>query len=164
MPRGPGQGEALATWALWSLVTLAVLVTYSRLEPERLYHVSREGLPGGLSRSLTLVNFPIALAAIGLVLVAVAALPRGAWWVAAPAIALCATVPLFVDQADLDARVGNAVPALGVAITAGLTAAAGGRAGGTRPWSGDLPARAPAVKCKVPAHTGAVDAAHRSPG
>jgi hypothetical protein len=117
-----------------------VLVTYSRLEPGRLYHVSREGVAGGLSRSLTLVNFPIALAAIALVLVAVAALPRAAWWAAGPAIALCATVPFFVDQADLDARVGNAVPAVGVALAVGLTVAAVGRAGASaaprRRWDG----------------------------
>lgn len=135
-----GQGEALATWTLWAVVTLVVLVTYSRLDPERLYHVSREGMAGGLSRSLTLVNFPIALAAIALVLVAAAALPRAAWWVGGPAIALCATVPVFVDQADLDARVGNAVPALGVALAAGLTVAAARRAGASvaprRRWDG----------------------------
>ena len=76
MARGPSQGEALATWALWGLLTAVVLVTYSRLDPAETYHVSREGLAGGLSRSVTLVNFPIALVAIALVLVAVSALPR----------------------------------------------------------------------------------------
>jgi len=119
-------------------VTAAVLVTYSRLDPAETYHVSHEGLAGGLSRTLTLVNFPIALVAIALVLVAMAVLPRTAWWIAAPAIALCATVPLFVDQDDLDARWGNALPALGVVIALGLTAAATGRAGAAfaprRPW------------------------------
>jgi len=33
----PGQGDALAAWALFAAVTLAVLVTYSRLEPSELY-------------------------------------------------------------------------------------------------------------------------------
>ncbi len=138
MARSPSQGEALATWALWGLMTAVVLVTYSRLDPAETYHVSREGLAGGLSRNVTLVNFPIALVAIALVLVAVSALPHSAWWAAGPSILLCATIPWFVDQSNLDAHWGNAVPALGVAIAAGLTTAATRRAGGsfapTRPW------------------------------
>ena len=71
----PGQGEALAGWALWAVVALAVLVTYSWVDPAELYHVSNEGLEGGLSRAAVLLNFPIALVAIAFVLVAVAALP-----------------------------------------------------------------------------------------
>jgi hypothetical protein len=136
--RGPSQGEALATWALWGLVAACVVVTYSRLDPAVTYHVSREGVAGGLSRAVTLLNFPFALVAIGLVLVAVASLPRRAWLAAAPAIALCATIPLFNDQANLDARWGNAVPALGVTIAAGLTVAATRGAGSSfaprQPW------------------------------
>ena len=132
------QGEALATWALWGAITLGVLVTYSRIEPDELYHVSGGGLAGGLSRALVLVNFPIALVAIALVLVAVAALPRAAWWAGAPAILLCATIPWFVHQADLDARPGNVVAALGVAIAGVLTVLAARRAGSSfaprRPW------------------------------
>ena len=123
------QGEALATWALWGAITLGVLVTYSRVEPDELYHVSGRGLEGGLSRALVLVNFPIGLVAIALVLVAVAALPRAAWWAGALAIVLCATIPWFVHQADLDARPGNVVPALGVAIAGVLTVLAARRAG-----------------------------------
>jgi hypothetical protein len=138
MAPGPSQGEALATGALWVLVTTVVLVTYSRLDPAETYHVSRDGLAGGLSRSVTLVNFPIALVAIALVLAAASALPRSAWWAAAPAIVLCATIPWFVDQSNLDAHWGNALPALGVAIAGGLTAAATRRAGKSfaprRPW------------------------------
>jgi hypothetical protein len=134
----PSQGEALATWGLWGAVTIAVLVTYSWVDPAETYHVSRDGLAGGLSRGLTLVNFPIALVAIALILVAVAALPRAAWWAAGPAILLCATIPWFVDQDDLDARWGNVIPALGVAIAGVLTAAATRRAGASfsprRPW------------------------------
>jgi hypothetical protein len=110
-------------------MTVAVLVTYSRIDPSVTYNVSREGLAGGLSRSVTLLNFPIALVAIALTLLAVAALPRGAWWAAVPAIASCATIPWFVDQGDLDARWVNAIPALGVLIAGGLTAAAMSRVG-----------------------------------
>lgn len=127
--RRPGQGEALATWAVWGAMALAVVVTYSRIDPADTYNVSREGLAGGLSRTATLLNFPIALVAIALALLAVASLPRAAWWAAAPAIALCATIPWFVDQSDLDARWVNAIPALGVLVAGGLTTAAANRAG-----------------------------------
>ncbi|MBA3434728.1 MAG: hypothetical protein H0U08_11630 [Actinobacteria bacterium] len=119
-----GQGEALATWVFWCLVTLAVLVTYSRLEPVELYHTSEDGVRGGLGRALVLLNFPVALVAVAITLVAVAALSRAAWWAAAPGIALCAVVPAVVDQDDLDAKWGNALPALGVLIAFALTLAA----------------------------------------
>ena len=138
--RSPGQGEALAAWAIWGTTTLAVLVTYSRIDPADTYNVSRDGLAGGLSRALTLVNFPIALVAIALALLATAVLPRAAWWAAAPAIVLCATIPWFVDQDDLDARWVNAIPAVGVLAALGLTVAAVRRAGTSfaprRPWDG----------------------------
>jgi len=115
-----------------------VLVTYSWVDPVETYHVSHDGLAGGLSRALTFVNFPIALVAIALTLIAVAALPAAAWWAAAPAIGLCATIPWFVDQDDLDARWVNAIPALGVLVALGLTVAAARRAGAAlaprRPW------------------------------
>jgi hypothetical protein len=131
VPERPGQGEAIATWGIWALVLLAIVVTYARLPPAETYHVSREGLPGGLSRSVVELNFPIALVAIALTLVAVASLPARAWWAAAPAIALCAVTawPGVVDQDDLDARWVNAAPALGVALALALTAAAARRAG-----------------------------------
>jgi hypothetical protein len=65
------------------------------------------------------------------VLVAVDSLPRAAWAVAVPAIALSAVVawPGVVDQDDLDARLVNVIPALGVALALGLTVAAARRAG-----------------------------------
>jgi hypothetical protein len=136
--RSPSQGEALATWALWVVLAACVVVTYSRLDPQETYHVSREGIAGGLSRALTLVNFPIGLVAIALVLIAVAALPARAWLAGAPAIALCATIPWLVDQDNLDAHWGNTIPAVGVSIAAVLTAAATTRAGSSfaprRPW------------------------------
>ena len=115
-----------------------VLVTYSWVDPVETYHVSHDGLAGGLSRALTFVNFPFALVAIAVTLIAVAALPAAAWWAAAPAIGLCATIPWFVDQDDLDARWVNAIPALGVLVALGLTVAAARRAGAAlaprRPW------------------------------
>jgi len=124
-----GNGEALVTWAIWFAITLGVFATYSRVDPAELYHVSHDGLVGGLSRSVTLVNFPVALVAIALVLVAMASLPRTGWWAAGPAIVLCATIPWVVDQDDLDARWANGIPALGVLVALGLTAAAVSRSG-----------------------------------
>ena len=129
--RRPGQGEALASWALWASTTTAVVVTYSRLDPAELYHTSHEGIVGGLSRAVVLLNFPIALVAIGLALVGVAALSPSARWAAGPAIALCAVVawPGVVDQADLDARAVNAIPVAGVVFALTLTLAAALRVG-----------------------------------
>ena len=95
MGRATSQGEALFTWLLWAAIAACVVVTYGRLDPAETYHVSREGVGGGLSRAVTFVNFPIALVAIALALVALAALPVRAWWAAVPAIALCA-----MPQAD----------------------------------------------------------------
>ena len=122
-----------------------ILVTYWRLDPDTraatddLYHVSGNGPVGGLSRVLVELNFPVAIVALLLALVAIDALPRRAWLVAVPAIALWAVVawPGVVDQDDLDARLVNAVPAIGVALVLGLTLAASARAGND--FAGRLP-------------------------
>jgi len=125
----PGQGEALAVWAMWGAVSLAVLVTYTWVDTDELYNVSREGLGGGIGRSVVLFNFPIAFVAVATTIVAVAALPMRAWLLAAPAIASCALVPFVVDEDDLDVRPANAIPALGVLVALALTIVAARRAG-----------------------------------
>jgi hypothetical protein len=125
----PGQGEALAVWAMWGVVSLALLVTYSWVDTDELYNVSRQGLGGGLGRSVVLFNFPIAFVAVATTLVAVAALPKRAWLAAAPAIASCALVPFVVSEDDLDVRPANAIPALGVLVALALTIVAVRRAG-----------------------------------
>ena len=90
---GAFQGEPLVVWAMWAVVLAMIFVTYGRLPPDTpeatddLYHVSGNGLAGGLSRVLVELNFPVALVAILVVLVAMDALPRAAWAVAGPAIA-----------------------------------------------------------------------------
>lgn len=126
-----GQGEAIATWALWGLLVIALFVTYTRLDPVELYHVSGDGVSGGLSRVLVALNFPIALISIALVMVALDSLPARAWWIGAPAIVMCAVTgwPGVVDQNDLDARLVNVVPALGVVLALGLGVAAFRRSG-----------------------------------
>jgi hypothetical protein len=128
MRRG-GQGEALAVWAVWLLTLLAVVATYARVDPAELYNVRGSGLGLGLSRAAVHTNWPFALVAIVLVLVAMRDLPRRGWWVAGTSIALCATMPVFVSQAHLNARWGNLVPGVGVALALGLTVAALRRAG-----------------------------------
>ncbi|HET9508972.1 MAG TPA: hypothetical protein VFO81_13580 [Gaiellaceae bacterium] len=95
------------------------MVTYSRLPPEVLYNVDEAGdLAGGLSRALVLLDYPVALAAIGVAVVVGG--PRPLVW---GAVALCAVtaLPGVVDQDDLDARWVNAIPALGVGLAVALT-------------------------------------------
>ena len=126
-PARAGLGEPLVVWGLYGLELLATLVTYSRFEPQLLYNVDAAGdLVGGLSRTLTVANYPIALGAIALA--GLAGRPRWLMWAA---IALCSlvAVPGVLDQDDLDARFVNALPALGVAIALGMTMAAVRREG-----------------------------------
>lgn len=124
--RVQGYAELVGVWIGAAACTLAVLVTYSRIEPAELYHVDRAGdLAGGLSRSLTFLNFPVALLAVALA-GAGAILLRRRWATAAAALvaASAALVPFVVDQDDLDARPLNAIPALGVAVALALTVVA----------------------------------------
>jgi amino acid transporter len=126
-PVRPSLFEALAAASLLGLAAVAVLVTYARIEPGDLYHVSEEGLAGGLGRTLVLVNYPIALVAIAVAAIAADRLddPR-ADALALFSILLCGlvAVPGVVDQDDLDARLVNLLPAFGVGLAAGLAAAA----------------------------------------
>ena len=124
-----GQGEAVITWAVWTLLLVVVVVTYSRLPLSDLYRVSHAGIAGGIGRGVVLSNYPISLAAIALILIAMDGLPRAAWWAAGPAIVLCAATTGTVDPGDLDFRLRNILPALGVVIAASLTFAAARRAG-----------------------------------
>jgi hypothetical protein len=119
-------GEVLAFWLLTGYVTVVVAVTYARLAPKELYHVSKDGLAGGLGRALVVLNYPVALATIGVLAIIADRLGRVARVWAALAALLCAVtiVPGVVDQDDLDAKVVNALPAGGVALALALTAAA----------------------------------------
>jgi hypothetical protein len=124
----PGLREAAAVAALLLVAVLVTLVTYSRIEPAELYHVSVDGLPGGLGRALVELNYPVALIAIAFVPLAVDRLrAAGRRW-AAPvgtlAAALCLLVAVAVRQADMDARAVNVLPAVGVALALALGIAA----------------------------------------
>jgi len=116
--------EVGLVWALFAVVTVEVFVTYARLPPSDLYHVTGSGAEGGASRALLFLNFPVALAAIAILLVLLGRLEsRGARAVALLAIVLCAAVlwPKIVNQDKLDARPVNAIAAIGVALAFGLT-------------------------------------------
>jgi hypothetical protein len=123
--QAPASGGSVATpvWILFGVAAVAVLVTYARLPPGELYHTSVDGLAGGLGRTLVLLNFPTAIAALGVLAVCAPLLSRGeaaAAWVAAALCALVA-VPGVVDQDDLDAKWINVLPAAGVAIAVALS-------------------------------------------
>ena len=62
--RRPGTFEALAVCALFSLVAVAILATYWRLDPRELYHVSGNGFEGGASRVLVFSGWPFGLVAV----------------------------------------------------------------------------------------------------
>ena len=116
--------ELAIVWVLFAAVTFAVLVTYARLRPEALYHVSGTGLAAGLSRALVYVNFPVGIAALAALVVLFDRLPsRPLRVVGVVAAVLCAVIfwPGVVDQKDLDAKWVNALPALGVGLAVLLT-------------------------------------------
>ena len=119
-------------WEVWGVLVLivldgiAVIATYSRFPPAELYHVHHSGtIAGGFGRELVALNFPFAL--VGIALVGLA-WPRLRGWLriaGVVAIALCAVVYFAVDQANLDAKPLNAVPALGLALAVALVLAVG---------------------------------------
>jgi hypothetical protein len=106
-------------WGLFAAAGLAIFVTYWRLPPEQLYNVSEEGLELAAGRLLVFLNYPTSLAAIPIAWLSAERLgTRAAMWAAALATVLCAVTawPGVIDQDDLDAKLVNVVPALGVAI------------------------------------------------
>ena len=103
-------------------------MTYARIPPHELYHVSGTGIGAGLGRAVVFLNFPLALAALPLIALAAERLRSTGWRVVAVvAAALCAVVfwPGVVDQADLDVKAINALPAAGVALAFLLVVVAG---------------------------------------
>jgi hypothetical protein len=116
--------EAAIVLVAFAVVSVEILVTYSRLPARELYHVSGSGVEGGLSRALVFANFPTALVALAVLGIAYERLRYRA--AAVVAAALCAFVfwPGVVEQANLDARPINAAAAIGVLLTCLLVASA----------------------------------------
>jgi hypothetical protein len=113
--------EILVVWGVFAIVTAEVVVTYSRLPAGELYHVSGSGIEGGLSRALVFVNFPVALAALAVLAVLYERVSHRV--LVLLAALLCAVVvwPGVVRESNLDARLVNALPALGVLLALLLT-------------------------------------------
>src|SRR5438105_12488500 len=121
---------------MYLFVTAEVFATYSRLPVRELYHVSRNGRTAGAGRALVFLNWPVALAALPMLAVVVsAARSRVVSALAAVAAVLCGGVfwPGMVDQADLDAKWGNAIAAAGSGLAFGLTGYVLLRRGGLGP-------------------------------
>jgi hypothetical protein len=125
---------------LSTAVALADWVTYARLPPSELYHVSGTGFWAGASRALVSLNFPVALVGLALAVLAADRLAgRRAVGTALAAGALCAVVfwPGIVEQANLDAKALNALPAAGVGLAAALTLGVWSGSSGIRHATGD---------------------------
>src|ERR687888_1940469 len=92
-------------WAMFGLVAVEIVVTYSRLPPAKLYAVSGSGVGAGFGRALVFLNFPVALAALPVITLAAERLRRTWLPVTVLAAGLCSIVfwPGVVDQYDLDA-------------------------------------------------------------
>jgi hypothetical protein len=117
--------EVSAVLALVVVDGAAVIATYSRFPWTELYNVHHSGIAAGFRRELVALNFPFALVGIALVGLAWPRLHGMLRIVGVVAIALCAVVYFAVDQANLDAKPLNVVPALGLALAVGLVLAVG---------------------------------------
>jgi hypothetical protein len=129
----PSLVESFGVWVAFALVGLATVVTYTRVEPEELYHTSVDGLAGGLGRALVFLNYPVALAAIATLAVSLDRIGTTPPWLvlAGTSVLLCAivVVPGVVEQDDLDAKTVNALPAAGVVLAFGMSLEAARRGG-----------------------------------
>jgi hypothetical protein len=126
--------EALVAWAAWGVVAIGVWETYARFPAVELYNVTGTGLAAGAGRTLVFLNWPVAIAAVALVVVAADRLLAGPiprWGrvatvvASAATIALCATIALpgVLDPNHLDARAANVPAAVGVVLALLVTLA-----------------------------------------
>lgn len=108
-------------WVMYALVLAMTVVTYWRLG-RGTYHFDDAGPSGAFSRSVTYLDYPVSIAAIGLVW----AVRRGVVAVVTTLLCAVAFLPGVVSQDDLRAHWVNAPAALGtlLAVTVTLTASA----------------------------------------
>jgi len=137
------RGHLGAVWAAVAVTGTAVFITYSRLPAANFYHVSNEGLAGGATRALVYSNFPVSLVAvatIGVSLILMCSRSErgllGALGAVGALLCLITAFPGVVKQSDLDARLVNVIPLVGVLIALGLTLLAAREPGMERsiPW------------------------------
>ncbi len=144
MSDGPGLREVAGLWLAYAAVAVAVWITYARLPASDFYNVTGTGFGAGAARVLVLIGWPVSIAAVALMAVALdrlLAVPlaertrRLAVGAAIAAVALCATIawPGVIDQADLDAKPANGLAAAGVGLCVLLTGVALHRRGLGRP-------------------------------
>lgn len=109
---------------MFAVVSVEIVVTYSRLPPRETFNVSRTGIAGGASRVVTFWNWPLALVAIAILAFLAERLSRRSTTIVAIAgVLLCCGIfwPGIVKQSNLDAKAANAVPALGALVALALT-------------------------------------------
>ena len=113
-------------------MAVGVWETYARFPPVELYNVTRSGLAGGAARTLLFLSWPVAIAAVAIVVVAAERiltgpasrrLRRATWAATAVTIVLCSTIALpgVLDATDLDAHPRNIPAAVGVLLAFGMT-------------------------------------------
>jgi hypothetical protein len=112
--------HARIVWGIFALPLLATVVTYWRLAPGATYNFDDTGAHGAASRVVTYLNFPVAIAAIALLLIYC----HGRWAWLAGLLCLVAFLPGVVSQDDLSASWVNAPATIGVLLAVPLTLAA----------------------------------------
>lgn len=135
---GAGLTGSLLIWALWIVVAAATWATNARTPLHLLFAVSDAGIRAGAGRALILLGWPVGLAAIALVAIALdrllvgsssARFRRTVVALSGLSVALCATIAFAIDPDHLDAKPVNVPAAVGVGIAFGLTLLALARTG-----------------------------------
>jgi hypothetical protein len=120
------------------VVAAATWATNARTPLRLLFAVSSAGIRAGAGRALILLGWPVGLAAVALVAIALErllAVPSSTRFrrtvvaLSILAVALCATIAFAIDPDHLDAKPINAPAAAGVTIAFGLTLLALARTG-----------------------------------
>jgi len=117
--------EVWAVWLLFGTVAVFVFITYWRLPPAVLWKTTNTGFVGGAGRAFVFVSFSAALAAIATLPIVTDRLAnRGAYFLGAVALVLCATVayPGVQTESHLDPKWSNTFAVVGVALAIVLTA------------------------------------------
>jgi hypothetical protein len=106
-----------AVWAIHGVILAATLVTYARLPPGATYRFDLTGVAGAVSRAVTYLNFPVALAALALLW----PLLRRPAARAAALLCAVAAIPGVVSTTTMEARWWNVPAACGVLLAVPLT-------------------------------------------